>query len=277
MGLNDSVQQVYCDTRCVRRLGLHALLVVEKILRLYAFAKADYPKPLVHLTSLINVINNPYTRLHNAYVYSCFNLCAVSLPYLMNTDYLDQIKKYLEQIAPISDADWDFFTSRLTLRTIPKKTVFLKCGQVENHISFVVSGVIRLFIPNDDPDKDLTFGFSFTDQFVSAYDSFLTRTPSAYQLQTLTDTTFLSMTYDDLQNVYKSTVIGNLIGRLTAERLLLLKSKRELYLLNLTAEERYIKLFKERPQLLQVIPLKYISSYIGITAQALSRIRKRIS
>ncbi len=191
---------------------------------------------------------------------------------------MDQIKSFLNQIANISDADWESFTSKLQRRTISKKTIFLKMGEVENHISFIESGVVRLFIPNTiDVEKELTFGFCFKDQFVSAYDSFLTRTPSTYQLQALTDATMLSINYNDLQEVYRKTQIGNLIGRLTAERLLLQKSKRELYLLHLTAEERYLKLFKERPHLLRVIPLKYISSYIGVTAQALSRIRKRIS
>ena len=189
---------------------------------------------------------------------------------------LQQIKTYLDQIASISESDWDFFTSKLQPRIIKKKTIFLKLNEIENHISFIESGVVRLFIPKENPEKEITFGFSFKDQFISAYDSFLTQKPSAYQLQALTDTTLLSISYSDLQAVYKTTQIGNLIGRLTAERLFLIKSKREQNLLNLTAEERYMKLFKERPELLKVIPLKYISSYIGITAQALSRIRKRI-
>ena len=55
------------------------------------------------------------------------------------------------------------------------------------------------------------------------------------------------------------------------------KTKRELSLLTKTAEDRYLDLFKEEPRLLQQISLKYIASYIGITPQALSRIRKRIS
>ncbi|WP_179375675.1 Crp/Fnr family transcriptional regulator [Winogradskyella wichelsiae] len=189
---------------------------------------------------------------------------------------MQQIKDYLDQLATISQPDWDFFTSKLQRRTIKKKSIFLKIDEIENHISFIESGVVRLFIPKENPSKEITFGFSFKDQFVSAYDSFLTQTPSAYQLQALTDTTLLSMTYSDLQEVYKNTQIGNIIGRLTAERLFLLKSKREQNLLNLTAEERYLKLFKERPELLKIIPLKYISSYIGVTAQALSRIRKRL-
>ena len=190
---------------------------------------------------------------------------------------MQQIKSYLDQIASISSSDWDFFTSKLQKRIIPKKSVFLKINEIENQISFITSGVVRLFIPKEDLEKEITFGFSFKNQFVSAYDSFLTQTPSAYQLQALSETTLLSMSHSDLQLVYSTTQIGNLVGRLTAERLFLIKSKREQNLLNLTAEERYLRLFKERPELLNVIPLKYISSYIGVTAQALSRIRKRLA
>lgn len=189
---------------------------------------------------------------------------------------MQQIKDYLDQIAEISQQDWLFFISKLQRKVIPKKKVFLKLNDVEDSISFIESGVVRLYIPKENPEKEITFGFSFKNQFVSAYDSFLTQKPSAYQLQALTETTLLSISYSDLQDVYQTTQIGNLIGRLTAERLFLIKSTREQNLLNLSAEERYIKLFKERPELLKVIPLKYISSYIGVTAQALSRIRKRI-
>jgi CRP-like cAMP-binding protein len=189
---------------------------------------------------------------------------------------LEQIKTYIDQIATISKLDWDFFKSKLQRRVIAKKTIFLKINEIENHISFIESGVVRLFLPKENPEKEITFGFSFKNQFVSAYDSFLTQKPSLYQLQALTETSILSISYTDLQEVYQTTQIGNLIGRLTAERLFLIKSKREQNLLNLTAEERYLNLFKERPELIKIIPLKYISSYIGVTAQALSRIRKRL-
>ncbi len=190
---------------------------------------------------------------------------------------MHQIKLYLDKIASISSLDWNFFISKLHRRIITKKSVFIKVNQIENHISFIESGIVRLFIPRDNPEKEITFGFSFKNQFVSAYDSFLTQLPSNYQLQTLTETAMLSISYKDLQSVYKSTQIGNLIGRLTAEDLFLIKSKREQNLLNLNAEQRYLKLFEERPELLKSVPLKYISSYIGVTAQALSRIRKRLA
>ncbi|WP_281986420.1 Crp/Fnr family transcriptional regulator [Aquimarina aggregata] len=190
---------------------------------------------------------------------------------------LGLVRNHLQQFATVSDKDWDFFSSKLIKHDIPKKTAFLKLGKVENYISFIISGLVRFYIPNADPAKEITFGFSFKEQFISAYDSFLSRRPSLYELETLTHTTILSITYEDLQEVYQTTQIGNLIGRLTAERLFLIKSKREQTLLQFTAKERYLNLFKDHPEVIKEIPLKYISSYIGVTPQGLSRIRKEIS
>jgi CRP-like cAMP-binding protein len=190
---------------------------------------------------------------------------------------MELIRKHIEAISVISDSDWEYFSSRLVKRELKKRTVFLKQNQVENQISFITEGVVRLYLPNKLNDKEVTFGFSFKNQFISAYDSFLTRKPSVYELETLSASTIYSISYTDLQDVYNNTQFGNLIGRLTAERLFLLKSRREQSLLNETAEQRYFKLFDERPELIKIIPLKYVSSYIGVTPQALSRIRSRIT
>ncbi len=190
---------------------------------------------------------------------------------------MEKLKKYFDQIRPINEKDWSFFSSRLQKIEIKKKQIISKAGEIENYISFLLTGKTRLFIPKEEEEKEITFGFSFSGEFVSAYDSFLTRLPSTYQIEALSNTSLLRISYKDLQEVYKKTIDGNFIGRMIAEKLLLIKSKRELSLLNETAEERYLKLFKERPNLFQEIPLKYIASYIGVTPQALSRIRRRIS
>ena len=190
---------------------------------------------------------------------------------------MNEFRKYIETFADVDDKDWFAFSSRLKKRELPKKNTFLSIGEVENNISFIEKGEVRLFIPKEDEEKEITFGFSFQGEFVSAYDSFLTQTPSLYQVETLVDTTLWSISYNDLQEVYKTTKIGNTIGRFISEKLFLLKSKREQSLLNETSEKRYLDLFKDRPNLIKQIPLKYIASYIGVTPQALSRIRKRIS
>ena len=188
---------------------------------------------------------------------------------------MNEIKKYFENIVTLSEKDWEIFSSKLIRREFKKNEVVLKVGQVENYLSFIETGMVRHYIPRE--LDDLTFEFIFAGNFVSAYDSFLTRQPSTSQLATLTKTILWSVSFNDLQLIYAETNIGNTIGRLASEDLFIKKSKREVSLLNLSAEERYLNLFKEQPHLLIHIPLKYIASYIGITPQALSRIRKRIS
>ena len=188
---------------------------------------------------------------------------------------MDQIRKYFEKFAKQSDRDWDLFSSKLSRQQFSKRTVILKTGQIERYLSFIQEGIIRFYIPRE--ENDLTFSFAFDNSFVSAYDSFLLQTPVAYYVETLTDCILWRVSFNDLQEIYRQTEVGNLIGRQAGEDLFLKKSKRELSLLNDTAEQRYLNLFTEQPHLIEKIPLKYIASYIGITPQALSRIRGRIS
>ena len=188
---------------------------------------------------------------------------------------MEQIRKLFEKIVIVSESDWELFSSKLVRQQFSKKQMLLKTGQIERYLSFVEKGTIRFFIPKE--DNDLTFGFAFDNAFMSAYNSFLTQTPSTYHVETLSETILWRLTYSDLQEIYKNTQVGNIIGRFASEDLFLKKAKRELSLLNDSAEQRYLNLFTERPNLVQNIPLKYVSSYIGITPQALSRIRRRIS
>ena len=187
---------------------------------------------------------------------------------------MDEIRKYFEQKVKITDEDWRVFSSKLVRKQFPRKTILLKSGQTENYLSFIEKGIIRFYIPK--PENDFTFSFSFENEFVSAYDSFLTQTPCVYHLETLSETILWQISFNDLQTIYAETEIGNTIGRFASEGLYLENVKREISLLTDTAEQRYVKLFAEQPHLIQKVPLKYIASYIGITPQALSRIRRRI-
>ena len=188
---------------------------------------------------------------------------------------MNSIRTFIETFTPMNDSDWEFFASKLTRTEHEKHSTLLKIGDVEQQLSFIAQGIVRFFVPGE--EQDLTFGFLFENEFVTGYDSFLTQKPSAYQIETLTPTTLWTITLQDLEEVYEQTSSGNRIGRLMAEKMFLIKSQRELSLLSKSAEQRYLDLFTERPKLLQQIPLKYIASYIGVTPQALSRIRRRIT
>jgi CRP-like cAMP-binding protein len=188
---------------------------------------------------------------------------------------LEKLKKYLTQFGPLPPGDWELFTEKLRLRAFKKKQLVSAAGNVENYISYVESGIIRFYV--EDGEKDISFEIAFENSFATAYDSFITRTPALYAAEALTDTVLWSVTWDDLQELYQTTSTGNKIGRLAAEELYIKKNKRQLSLLKDSAEQRYKNLLADYPHLIQHIPLKYLASYIGITPQALSRIRRRIS
>ncbi|EJL72723.1 Crp/Fnr family transcriptional regulator [Chryseobacterium populi] len=187
---------------------------------------------------------------------------------------MKQIRNYFEKSVIMPDDDWELFASKLKIQTFSKKQHLISTGETENYLSFIEYGTVRFYIPRE--EDDFTFSFSFADNFVSAYDSFLTRKRCSYNIQALEETVLWRISYEDLNLIYAETEIGEKIGRLASERLYLENFKREISLLTETAEERYLTLFTDQPHILKYIPLKYIASYIGITPQALSRIRRRI-
>ncbi|GAB0157169.1 Crp/Fnr family transcriptional regulator [Chryseobacterium sp. Alg-005] len=187
---------------------------------------------------------------------------------------MEQIRTYFEKSVTMSEQDWQMFSSKLEKQKFSRKDHLIMAGKKENYLSFIEKGSVRFYIPGED---DFTFSFSFAGEFVSAYDSFLTQKSCSYHIQALEETILWRISYQDLNVIYEKTEVGDRIGRLASEGLYLDIFKRELSLLTQTAEERYLALFSERPHILKYIPLKYIASYIGITPQALSRIRRKIS
>lgn len=188
---------------------------------------------------------------------------------------MGHLREYYEQIIHLQESEWQFIAAHFNSKVFSKNDIISKQGETERFLSFIESGIVRFYIP--DNENELTFNFSFDKEFTCAYDSFLTQTPSEYELQALTKTVVWQISFEDLQKVYVHTTAGNYLGRFASEQLFLAKSKRELSLLKYNAKERYLRLFYEKPAILKFIPLKYIASYIGITPQGLSRIRRQIA
>ena len=117
----------------------------------------------------------------------------------------------------ISEKDWDFFSSKLVRREFAKNSIILKVGHKEKYLSFIEKGIVRKCIPQE--FDDLTFEFAFVNNFVSAYDFFLTQEPSTYQLETLTDTILWSVSYNDLEIIYDKTEIGNTSTNMSISKL----------------------------------------------------------
>lgn len=184
------------------------------------------------------------------------------------------LREYYERFIRLQESEWEFIAAHFARKVFSKNEIITKQGGTEKFLSFIETGIIRYYILDD--DNELTFNFSFNKEFACAYDSFLTQMPSEYELQAFTKTVVWQISYDDLQTIYAQTKAGNYLGRFASEKLFLAKSKRELSLLKYNARERYLRLFSEQPDIIKFIPMKYIASYIGVTPQGLSRIRRQI-
>jgi CRP-like cAMP-binding protein len=118
--------------------------------------------------------------------------------------------------------------------------------------------------------------FGRENEYLAQYDSFLTRTPSAGNIDALEDCELINLSYDDIQKLYESFPVFERFGRKVAEMLFIMISSQTNRLLTLSPEERYQQLQEEQSYILQRVPQYMIASYIGITPEHLSRLRKRL-
>ncbi|WP_268849351.1 Crp/Fnr family transcriptional regulator [Flavobacterium aestivum] len=189
---------------------------------------------------------------------------------------MDNFIKFFKNHFDISDDELKYVSSLATFKEFKKNSIILHQGEVEKYLSFIEMGSARYYYL-DSNGKEICLLFTFENWFLGEVSSFLTKTPSFCFIESLTDIKLWQISYENLQNILNNTKRGDRIGRLLMEQLYLRKAKRERSFLTQTAEQRYLSLIKENPSLLQQIQLKHIASYLGITPQALSRIRKRIN
>lgn len=158
--------------------------------------------------------------------------------------------------------------------TLPKKSFLLKSGEVCNHFYFIKNGLARNFVM--DNDKELTTDIVIDGELITSFSSFITRTPSLENIELLEDSTLEAITYNDLQEIYRKYPSFNKTGRLIAEYYYHHLSLQANQLRFNNTTERYLQMMERKPQLIQRVPLKYVASYLGMTLENLSRVRKNM-
>lgn len=184
---------------------------------------------------------------------------------------LEQLRKIVQQLHPLADREWEDFLSIWQPYSAKRKTLLTSAGSTEKYLYFVTSGVQRAFYLKDD-DKDATLVFTYTGSFSGVADSFLLQQPSRYFLETLTQSEFIRTTYaqvSDLMNKYHNfeTFIRKSLTHTLSGVL-----QRQIELQCFSAEEKFRILLKRSPHVLQMIPHKYLASYLGIDATTFSKL-----
>jgi CRP-like cAMP-binding protein len=181
------------------------------------------------------------------------------------------LKAFVDAIQPLPDAEWEAFSAIWQPFACKRKTVLTKAGETERYLYFVLDGVQRSFYV-DDKHKEATMVFTYPPSFSGVADSFLTRLPSHYYFETLTASLFLRTTYGQLENLMRQyPLIQALILKATAFALHgVLKRQVDIQCFN--AEEKFTALLRRSPHLLQIIPHKYLASYVGMDAATFSKL-----
>lgn len=186
------------------------------------------------------------------------------------------IRNFFDSQAILSEDEWQFFKQCLIKREFKKGDTILKEGDIENYLSFNIEGIARMYVVNTN-GNDISLAFAFPNDFITEYSSFILRKPTKYIIECLEDCTMYSISHENLNKAYNISQTGERLGRLNAEFFNIYLLERNVSLLTENAEQRYLNLMQKDKKIAQKIALKHIASYLGITPESLSRIRRNFS
>ena len=181
------------------------------------------------------------------------------------------IKKYIV----LSEKDINIIEQLFVKKELKVNDYLLKEGEVCKEFAYIEHGLFRHNIIND--GKEETFYFSTECDFVCDYDSFINRTISKKSLIALEDTTIYSISYNNMQLFYNEVTSGERFGRLFIEETFNKAINHIISSYTDTAEQRYLNFMSSFKHIQQRIPQYYIASFVGVTPQSLSRIRRQLS
>ncbi|WP_205783288.1 Crp/Fnr family transcriptional regulator [Flagellimonas allohymeniacidonis] len=184
----------------------------------------------------------------------------------------DNIGRYVT----LSDSEKERIAAIVTLAPIKKRQFIDQPGYISLYRNYVVKGAFRSFFLDKD-GKEHTVQIAIEDWFVSDFYSYITRTPATLFVEALEDAILLRMKYEDIEPLCGEIHVLSEYYRITTEKAFAYSRNRALSNLSMTAEERYLQLTSMYPGIVNRVPQKVIASYLGMTPEFLSKIRRGIS
>jgi CRP-like cAMP-binding protein len=178
----------------------------------------------------------------------------------------------IRSIANFSDAEIDFFISKLDEFFIAKGENFLVEGQVSRHLGYILSGLAMHYKIHE--GVEIPCDFTAEQEWLGYLKSFTNRTPSDMNIKVLEDTHLLRLSSDNFEKIYQFQPKFMVLKDYYTELSFISNTRHMADLAMLTAKQRYYKFMQERPDLVNRVPQYYIAAYLGIKPQSLSRIRK---
>jgi CRP-like cAMP-binding protein len=185
---------------------------------------------------------------------------------------LRQFFQFLNKFIVLSEPEFDrIIAPYIQLRQFNKKQIVTKAGEVEEYMNFISKGLVRKYFLKD--HDEIITQISLEGQIIHSQESFHTQTPSEYYIETMEQTTLVSISYTDLNAIYSAGAMMERMGRLIVTFVMVLNDRWQMSLLKLTPRERFLAFVQQNPQLMQRAPQKFLASLLNIQPETFSRFK----
>jgi CRP-like cAMP-binding protein len=192
---------------------------------------------------------------------------------MLEPQSLSKIEAFIRGLVQPNEEEWEAFVRIVRFKKLTKKDLLLEDGKVCNFIAFLNSGVMREYAFQN--GKETTVDFITENQFASDYQSFIMQEPSKQYLEALTDVDLIILKKDAINDLFDKYKVWERFGRLIIERVFCINEGKRKKIISTGNEEQYRDFATSYPQIIQQVPQYYIASYLGLTPEHLSRIRKK--
>jgi len=191
---------------------------------------------------------------------------------------IEFLYQYFEQKSglPLTDEEKSHIESSFKLKKLRKKQYLQQEGDICKHMGFVVKGAARMFSV-DDRGHEYILRFGMEGWWLGDYESYMLEEPTKFYVEMLEDTDLLIIPKEQMMKLIATVPAVAETIRVIDKKNFIVTQQRIHAAISQTAEERYESLVKSHPDFLQRFPQNMIASYLGITPESLSRIRKKMA
>lgn len=186
------------------------------------------------------------------------------------------IIQHIDRIIPLSESEKEAFSSIVEERIVKRKSFIVQPGFICNHQSHIVKGAMRSYFITPDGNEH-TIAIAIDDWWISDFYSYTSQTPASLYVEALEDTTIQQIGYENVERICKEHPRFERFFRLVAQKAFAFSQKRALSNIGKTAEERYLEYAEMYPQIIQRVPQYILASYLGMSPEFLSKIRKKLA
>ena len=188
----------------------------------------------------------------------------------------EAINQHVLKCSNLSAADLERFNGYLEFKKVPRKTLLLSAGEICDFEAYIVKGCIRSYFINEE-GAEVTLQLALEDWWVSDIASFNERTPSKLFIETLENCELLLFNPTSKERLLRDIPQFERIFRILIQRNLSRLQERLYLTLTNNGTQKYLDFVKRYPLLPQRVPQHYIASFLCITPEFLSKVRKKLA